>query len=134
MSLFERGFHKYETGEVNFTSISIKPIILSQISWKLYQLPLSWDHVADSGELLVADMALEVLSLPVLNENLLVIEFFVAVIAPHLRQYSLLLPHSRCCYYCYYYFHKQLNQVVSKCPQSAVVREGRQQEGSLALL
>lgn len=56
-------------------------------------------HSTGGGELLVADVALEVLSLLMLNKNLLVVEFSVAVIAPNLRRYSLLLlPH----YYCYF--------------------------------
>lgn len=51
-------------------------------------------HATGGGELLVADMALEVLGLLVLNQNLLVVELTVAVVAPHLRRNSfLLLPH-----------------------------------------
>ena len=42
-------------------------------------------HAAGGGELLVADMALEVLGLLMLNQDLLVVEFPIAVIAPHLR-------------------------------------------------
>lgn len=51
-------------------------------------------HATGRGELLVADMALEVLGLLVLHQNLLVVEFPVAVIAPNLGGHSLLLlPH-----------------------------------------
>lgn len=52
-------------------------------------------HAAGGGELLVADVALEVLRLLVLDEDLLVIELAVAVVAPHLRRSLLLLPHWR---------------------------------------
>ena len=50
-------------------------------------------HAGGGGELLVADMALEVLGLLVLNKNLLVLELPLAVVAENLRC-SLLLPHS----------------------------------------
>lgn len=42
-------------------------------------------HAGGGGELLVAGVALEVLSLLVLNQYLLVIELPVAVVAPNLR-------------------------------------------------
>lgn len=50
-------------------------------------------HATSCGELLVADMAFEVLGLLVLDQYLLVIEFSVAVVAPHLLRSLLLLPH-----------------------------------------
>lgn len=50
-------------------------------------------HAAGGGELLVANVALEVLRLLVLDQDLLVVELAVAVIAPHLRRSLLLLPH-----------------------------------------
>ena len=53
-------------------------------------------HSAGGGELLVADMALEVLGFLVLHQYLLVFKLPVAVVAPHLihRPSLLLLPHS----------------------------------------
>ena len=48
-------------------------------------------HAKGSGELLVADMALEVLGLLVLNKNLLVLKLPLAVVAEHLRCFLLLL-------------------------------------------
>ena len=51
-------------------------------------------HAGCGGELLVADMALEVLGLLVLNKNLLVLELPLAVVAENLRCSLLLLPHS----------------------------------------
>lgn len=53
-------------------------------------------HAARGGELLMADMALEMLGLLMLHQNLLVLELPIAIIAPHLRRLSslLLLPHS----------------------------------------
>lgn len=48
-------------------------------------------HARGGGELLVADMALEVLGLLVLNKNLLVLELPLAVVAKHLRCSLLLL-------------------------------------------
>jgi hypothetical protein len=58
------------------------------------------DHAAGSRELLVADMALEVLGFLVLNKYLLVVELSVAVIAPYLLQCRslLLLSHLRSLY------------------------------------
>ena len=51
-------------------------------------------HAASGRELLVADMALEVLGFLMLHQDLLVVEFAIAVITPHLRGNSLLLlPH-----------------------------------------
>lgn len=51
-------------------------------------------HAAGGGELLVADMALEVLGLLMLHQDLLVVEFAIAVVTPHLRGNPLLLlPH-----------------------------------------
>lgn len=50
-------------------------------------------HAAGGGELLVADVALEVLGLLVLHEDLLVVELAVAVVAEHLLHALLLLPH-----------------------------------------
>lgn len=50
-------------------------------------------HAASRGELLVADMAFEVLGLLVLDQDLLVVELSVAVVAPHLLRSLLLLPH-----------------------------------------
>lgn len=41
-------------------------------------------HAAGSGEFLVADMAFEVLSLLMLNQNLFVIELPIAIVTPHL--------------------------------------------------
>lgn len=49
-------------------------------------------HAAGGGELLVADVALEVLGLLVLHEDLLVVELAVAVVAEHLLHALLLLP------------------------------------------
>lgn len=51
-------------------------------------------HAGGGGELLVADVALEVLGLLVLNEDLLVVEFSVAVVAEDLVHALLLLTHS----------------------------------------
>jgi len=51
-------------------------------------------HAAGGGELLVADVALEVLGLLVLHEDLLVVELPVAVVAEHLLHPLLLLPHA----------------------------------------
>lgn len=51
------------------------------------------DHSPSGGELLVADMALEVLRLLMLHQDLLVVEFPVAVVAPHFRSPLFLLPH-----------------------------------------
>ena len=48
-------------------------------------------HTAGRGELLVAYMALEVLGLLMLHQDLLVVEFAIAVIAPHLGRNPLLL-------------------------------------------
>ena len=48
-------------------------------------------HTTGGGELLVADVALEVLSFLVLNQYLLVLELSVAIVAPYLRRRSLLL-------------------------------------------
>lgn len=54
------------------------------------------DHAAGGGELLVADMTLEVLRFLMLHQNLLVVEFPVAVVAEHLVVLPLLLlPHSQ---------------------------------------
>jgi hypothetical protein len=51
-------------------------------------------HATGGGELLMTDMALEVLCFLVLHQNLLIVEFSIAVIAPDLRRHSLfLLPH-----------------------------------------
>lgn len=51
-------------------------------------------HAASGGELLVTDMALEVLRFLMLNQDLLVVEFAIAVITPHFGRNSLLLlPH-----------------------------------------
>lgn len=51
-------------------------------------------HAASGRELLVADMALKVLGFLMLHQDLLVVEFAIAVITPHLRGNSLLLlPH-----------------------------------------
>lgn len=50
-------------------------------------------HAAGGGELLVADVALEVLGLLVLHEDLLVVELAVAVVTEHLLHALLLLPH-----------------------------------------
>ena len=41
-------------------------------------------HTTGGGELLVADMALEVLGFLVLHQDLLVIEFPVAIVTPYL--------------------------------------------------
>lgn len=52
-------------------------------------------HPAGGGEFLVANMALEMLRLLMLDQDLLVIEFTIAVITPNLRSNPLLLlPHS----------------------------------------
>ena len=52
-------------------------------------------HTAGGGELLVTDVALEVLGFLMLNKNLLVLELSVAIVTPHLRRRSfLLLSHS----------------------------------------
>ena len=51
-------------------------------------------HARGSGELLVADMALEVLGLLVLKKNLLILELPLIVVAEHLSCSLLLLPHS----------------------------------------
>ena len=48
-------------------------------------------HTAGGGELLVTDVALEVLGFLMLNKNLLVLELSVAIVTPHLRRRSLLL-------------------------------------------
>ena len=48
-------------------------------------------HAAGGGELLVTDVALEVLGFLMLNKNLLVLELSVAIVTPHLRRRSLLL-------------------------------------------
>lgn len=50
-------------------------------------------HARGGGELLVADVALEVLGLLVLHEDLLVVELAVAVVAEDLVHALLLLPH-----------------------------------------
>lgn len=50
-----------------------------------------YGHAPGGGELLVTDMALEVLGLLVLHQNLLVLKLPVAVVTPHLRRRSLLL-------------------------------------------
>jgi hypothetical protein len=50
-------------------------------------------HAGGGGELLVADVALEVLGLLVLDEDLLVVELAVAVVAEDLVDALLLLPH-----------------------------------------
>ena len=50
-------------------------------------------HAAGGGELLVADVALEVLGLLVLHQDLLVVELPVAVVAEDLLHPLLLLPH-----------------------------------------
>lgn len=52
-------------------------------------------HAAGGGELLVADVALEVLGLLVLHQDLLVVELPVAVVAEDLLHPLLLLPHPR---------------------------------------
>lgn len=52
-------------------------------------------HATGGGELLLANMALEVLSFLVLDEDLLVVEFPVTVVAPNLRRSLLLLSHRR---------------------------------------
>jgi hypothetical protein len=50
-------------------------------------------HAGGGGELLVADVALEVLGLLVLDEDLLVVELAVAVVAEDLVHALLPLPH-----------------------------------------
>lgn len=50
-------------------------------------------HPPGGGKLLVADVALEVLRLLVLYQDLLVVKFPIAVVAPYLRWPLLLLPH-----------------------------------------
>lgn len=52
-------------------------------------------HAAGGGELLVANMALEVLGLLMLHQYLLIFKLPIAVVAPHLidRASLLLLPH-----------------------------------------
>lgn len=50
-------------------------------------------HPSSSRELLVADMALEVLSLLMLNQDLLVLKLPLAIITPHLERLLLFLPH-----------------------------------------
>lgn len=50
-------------------------------------------HTPGGREFLVADMALEMLRFLMLHKNLLVVEFPVTVVAPHLRRSLLLLPH-----------------------------------------
>lgn len=51
-------------------------------------------HASSGGELLVADMALEMLRFLMLHQYLLVVEFAIAIITPHLRRNPLLLlPH-----------------------------------------
>jgi len=52
-----------------------------------------YGHARGGGELLVADVALEVLGLLVLDEDLLVVELAVAVVAEDLVDALLLLPH-----------------------------------------
>lgn len=52
-------------------------------------------HATGGGELLLANMALEVLSFLVLDEYLLVVEFPVTIVAPNLRRSLLLLSHRR---------------------------------------
>ena len=54
-----------------------------------------YGHAGGGGELLVADVALEVLGLLVLDEDLLVVELAVAVVAEDLLHALLLLPHRR---------------------------------------
>ena len=51
-------------------------------------------HARGGGELFVADMALEVLSLLVLNKNLLVLKLPLAIVAKHLHCSFLFLLHS----------------------------------------
>ena len=66
------------------------------------------DHATGRRELFVAGMALEVLRFLVLNQYLLVVEFSVAVIAPHLRRRSLLLlPHHPLCKSIAFFFLRQ---------------------------
>lgn len=51
------------------------------------------EHSARGGELLMTHMALEVLGLLVLYQNLLVLELPLAVKTPHFVRFLLLLPH-----------------------------------------
>ena len=51
-------------------------------------------HAKGGGELLIADMALEVLGLLVLNKNLLILELPLVVVAKHLSCSLLLILHS----------------------------------------
>jgi hypothetical protein len=51
-------------------------------------------HASSGGQLLVADMALEMFGLLVLNQYLFVIELALAVITPDLGSLPLLLAHS----------------------------------------
>jgi len=59
----------------------------------LVDLEDMYGHARGGGELLVADVALEVLGLLVLDEDLLVVELAVAVVAEDLVDALLLLPH-----------------------------------------
>lgn len=51
------------------------------------------EHAAGGRELLVTDMALEMLGFLVLDQDLLVLELALAVETPHLGRFLLLLPH-----------------------------------------
>ena len=79
------------------------------------------DHATGCRKLFVAGMALEVLGFLVLNQYLLVVEFSVAVIAPHLRRRSLLLlPHLPLCQSIAFFFLRQSRVLSASLSLSSV--------------